>query len=87
MENKITTKHTKNLHIEGKDLKAVLTSYINPIKESDRVQLYTKLEIGYGEIEWGHAYFEALSMSSEDAEKIFDNAIYYKTYTDRDETC
>lgn len=75
MENKVTHEYEKTLTIDGKELKAVLKSYDLPIRKSDAVELFTRLEISEGDDYWGSMNFQFPVETQEEADSIFESVI------------
>lgn len=71
MENKVTHEYKINLTIEGKELKAVLKSYEEPIRKSEVTECYTRLEIFDGEDLWGSMNYSNPVEDEDEATAIF----------------
>lgn len=71
MENKVISEYKINLTIDGKELKAVLKSYEEPIRKSDVAECYTRLEIFDGEDLWGSMNYSNPVEDEEEATAIF----------------
>jgi len=64
--------HTLNFDYKGTSFKAVLKSYDEPIRKSEGVECYSRLEIFDGESLWGSMNFTRDNESPEEANKIFE---------------
>lgn len=71
MENKVISEYKIDLTIEGKELKAILKSYEEPIRKSDVTECYTRLEIFDGEDLWGSMNYSNPIEDEEEAAAIF----------------
>ena len=71
MENKVISEYKIDLTIEGKELKAVLKSYEEPIRKSEVAECYTRLEIFDGDDLWGSMNYSNPVGNEEEAAAIF----------------
>jgi len=71
-EPKPIATHTLNFDCSGKELKAVLKCYDEPIRKTESVECYSRLEIYDGEALWGSMNFTGSNESPEEANKIFE---------------
>jgi len=71
MENKIISEYKLDITVDGKELTAILRSYQEPIRKSDAVECFTRLEIWDKDDMWGSMNYANPIEDEEEATAIF----------------
>lgn len=71
-KNKIVFTQSKEINIKGVTVKAILRTYKEPIRKSDNLELYSRVEVFNGDIPIGGTSFEHIK-TKRLAEELFNN--------------
>lgn len=75
MENKVISEYTRDLNIEGKDLKAVIKAYEKPIRKTESNTCYVRLEIDDNGTLWGEMNWPAEDITNSESDAIFKDIV------------
>lgn len=75
MENKVTHKYQQEIIINGREMQVTIKSYEQPIRKTESLEFYTRLEIMDESVQWGHMNFSDPVEDDEAAEEMFLSVI------------